>query len=218
MLFLMREILFEPPKKRGRKSQEQKQYQENLQLDKWDKMNINEINFNIEEMDISKVQVKIKTIQGYVTAICDLYQFQTQFEGNKNDHPRNNHIKKLLESVKKLNHKTNDESFVDRLKNTANDIISVNDYIRNATFMALKDSVDESLGIADRLDQLPLLSLMARSQITRGIRISEVGVDQVSIYDPHLLALRFTVNRSKTNQFERVLSVGVMRYIFLNDR
>ena len=167
MLFLIREVLFEPPKKRGRKSQEQKQVEDKLQVKKWTKINLNDFNSNMDEVDLStKVQVKIKTVQGYVTAICDLYQFQSHLEGNKNALPRSNQIKKVLDSVKKLNLKVKDESFEDRLKNTSNDIISTTSYIRNATYLALKESAEESVRIADRLDQLLLLSLMARSQIT----------------------------------------------------
>lgn len=214
MLFLVKEILFEAPKKRGRKKEEQKRLEDQKRLEKWtDQLNDEYENINFDALDLSKVLVKIKTIQGYVTAICELYQFQSQFEGNSFGHPRTKQVKKLLDSVKKLNHKAKDDSFEDRLKNTAIDIITVSEYIRNATFSALKKTVNESMGIADRVDHLMLFSLMARSQITRGLRLSEVGVENVSSYDPNLLALRFTINKSKTNQYERVLSVGVLRYI-----
>ena len=81
----------------------------------------------------------------------------------------------------------------------------------NAKYDALKDSKNQAIGIADRLDQLMLHSLMARSQITRGLRFSEVIAEQVSPYNPNVLALRFTINQSKTNHFERVLSVGIIR-------
>ena len=37
---------------------------------------------SLEPLDFSKVKCGIKTLQGYITAICDLYNFQNQFENN----------------------------------------------------------------------------------------------------------------------------------------
>lgn len=212
MAFLIQEVLFEPPKKRGRKSKEQKIIEDNSRMDRWNSMqNRENVLPPIDDVDLSNVKVGIKTLQGYVTAICDLYQFQNQFESNNSVHPRSKQVKKLIDSVGKLNMKQKDESFADRLKNTATDIISVSNYIRNAKYVALKELKNQATGIADRVDILMLYSLMARSQITRGLRLSEVGVEEVSPYAPNLLALRFTINKSKTNQFQRVLSVGLLR-------
>lgn len=210
---MIQEVLFVPPKKRGRKSDAQKLDEEEVKMNRWKKIQDREemLPLAVEDLDISKVKVGIKTLQGYVTAICELHQFQSLFEKNNCDHPRTKQVKKLIESVKKLNMKYKDESFADRLKNTASDIISVTEYMRNAKYVALKVSKDQAIGIADRLDQLLLYSLMARSQITRGLRLSEVSVEEVSPYNPNLLAIRFTINQSKTNQFERVLSVGILR-------
>jgi hypothetical protein len=167
---------------------------------------------SLDTLDFSKVKCGIKTLQGYVSAICDLYTFQSQFQNNCHPHPRSAQVKKLIESVKKINLKEKDEQFHDRLKDTALDTIALSEYMRNATFLGLNDKVSESCSIANRLDLLLLYSLMARSQITRKLRLSEVGVEVVStIYEATVRAVRFTLNNCKTNQFERVLSVGVMR-------
>ncbi len=216
LAFLIQEVIFDKPKKRGRKSQVQKREQEEERQRKWEHMRIQRENIQtvFQELDLTKVQVGVKTIEGFVSAICDLYTYQKEIlNANFNPHPRNNQVKKLIEAAKKLNHKLKDDTFQDRLKNTASDIISVSEYMRNAAYIALNDSNRRSQAarISDRLDILMLYSLMARSQITRNLRISEVSVESISQFDPKTFLLRLSLNKSKTNQFERVLSVGVLR-------
>ena len=53
------------------------------------------------KIDYSKIQCGLKTLQGFVTAICDFYNFQNQFQNNTHPLPRTNQVKKLIESVKK---------------------------------------------------------------------------------------------------------------------
>ncbi len=124
---------------------------------------------SLQSLDFSKVQCGIKTLQGYVTAICDLYSFQHQFQNNTNAHPRSKEVSKLLDAVKKLNLKEKDEGYHDRLKDTALDTVTFSEYMRSASFLGVDDKVDEALCIGYRLDILTMYSCMARSQITRNL-------------------------------------------------
>jgi hypothetical protein len=155
----------------------------------------------LETVDFSKIQCGLKTLQGYVTAICDLYDF----ENNPHSHPRIKAVRNLIDSVKKTGNKRKDESFCDRLKDTALDTITFSEYMKNATYLGLDSAKSESNRIALRLDVLMMFSCMACSQITRGLRISEVGVEMEiqCEEDEYHRAIRVTINNGKTNQFER---------------
>ena len=63
-----------------------------------------------------------------------------------------------------------------------------------------------------RADSLLRRSLLARGQITRGLRMSEIGMEELHQGE----AIRFTVKKSKTNKFNRTLQAGVMRYFKLS--
>ena len=167
----------------------------------------------LETVDFSKIQCGLKTLQGYVTAICDLYTTQKDFENNPHPHPRIKAVRNLIDSVKKTGNKRKDESFCDRLKDTALDTITFSEYMKNATYLGLNIEKAESTRIALRLDVLMMYSCMARSQITRCLRISEVGVEMEiqCDEDEYHKAIRVTINNGKTNQFERVQSLGIMR-------
>ena len=69
---------------------------------------------------------------------------------------------------------------------------------------------DNKMGI--RADSLLRRSLLARGQITRGLRMSEIGMEELHQGE----AIRFTVKKSKTNKFNRTLQAGVMRYFKLS--
>jgi hypothetical protein len=57
-----------------------------------------------------------------------------------------------------------------------------------------------------------LYSCMCRSQIVRYLRLSEVGVENVSSNpEKRDMAIRLAMMKGKTNQFERVQTVGIMR-------
>jgi hypothetical protein len=122
-------------------------------------------------------------------------------------------VKNLIESVRKTSNKRKDESFCDRLKDTALDTITFTDYMKNATYLGLYSKRSEGDRIAARLDILMMYSCMTRSQITRRLRLSEVGVElEIQCeQDEYQTAIRATLNYGKTNQFERVSTVGVMR-------
>jgi hypothetical protein len=164
----------------------------------------------LEELDFSKILCGLKTLQGYVTAICELYTTQKDFENNPHPHPRTNVVKNLIESVKKTTNNRKDESYSDRLK----DIITFSDYMKNATFLGLDMTKSESTRIALRLDVLMMYSCMARSQFTRGMCISEVGVENVSLRfheNSDHKAIRLTTKKGKKKQFEQAQYVGIMR-------
>ena len=167
---------------------------------------------SLESLDFSKVECGYKTVTGYVSAICDLFTFQKQYQNNSYDHPRTKEMKKLIEAVKKIVLKEKDEGFHDRLKDTALDTVTFTQYMENASFLGLNDK-NEAVCIGYRLDALLMYSTMGRSQITRNLRLSEIGVEYVSTNEQEnkTQAIRLTLNKGKTNQYERVLSVGILR-------
>lgn len=105
-------------------------------------------------------------------------------------------MSKLIQAVKQILQKTKDEGFQDRLKDTALDTFTLTQYMQNAKFLGLKDK-DEGVSIGYRLDTLMLYSTMGRSQITRTLRLSEVGVEYVSSNEHQTQAIRFTINQGR---------------------
>jgi hypothetical protein len=104
-------------------------------------------------LDFSKVDCGYKTVTGYVSAICDLFTFQSQYQNNSHGHPRTKEMKKLIEAVKKILLKEKDEGFHDRLKDTALDTVTFTQYMENASFLGFHDK-NEAVCIGYRHDRL----------------------------------------------------------------
>jgi hypothetical protein len=71
---------------------------------------------------------------------------------------------------------------------------------------------NQSDAFKSRADFLLSRALLARGQITRGIRLSEVGIEELDSA-LRVQALRFTIKKSKTNKFQRTLHGGLLRYV-----
>jgi hypothetical protein len=113
------------------------------------------------EVDCSKIQCGKKTLQGFVTAICDLWTHQRDYEENIHPHPRTSQVKNLIDSVGKSLNKEKDESYEDRLKDTALDTVSFAKYMETASYLGLDlngKMKKESACIAGRLNMLFLYS------------------------------------------------------------
>jgi hypothetical protein len=88
------------------------------------------------------------------------------------------------------------------------DIVTPSEFLRMATWMGTpKNENDDSRALRDRTDHLLSYSLMARSQIMRELRLSEIGVEEMSVHYS-CYAVRFTILKSKTSQYERTLTCG----------
>jgi hypothetical protein len=66
--FLVQEVIYEPEKKRGRKSEDQIQVENKRILEK--RRNLQLGNEDFGELNLELVKAGIKTVQGYVSAIC----------------------------------------------------------------------------------------------------------------------------------------------------
>ncbi len=95
------------------------------------------------------------------------------------------------------------------------EIVSSSEYKGMANWFAAQYPQGLHSSLKQRMDHLMLRSFMARSQLTRMVRLSEMGLEEVEgecCNDAPAYALRLTVKNGKTNKFGRPTSVGLFRH------
>ena len=97
------------------------------------------------------------------------------------------------------------------------DVVSPGDFVRMSKWFFLNGSPLASL--LRRTDHLLLRACMARGQLSRNLRLSEIGVEMIENENRNgdtVTALRFTTRKGKMNKFGRIVSVGLFRHKYLD--
>ncbi len=136
MLFLESEVIYEKASKKGRKP---KDYDAESELiKKWESKSAEEQQQNdhsvsdLEEEPedgpqwrSNQISKGVKTIEGYVSALCNLHKYQKEVMGILSQtYPRTDMLKKLLRSIRTQKHRTKQQEKEDRGKGKSSFLMS----------------------------------------------------------------------------------------------
>lgn len=147
------------------------------------------------------IPLGIKSIESYISAICDLFKVQVSTGQNKNTNPRGVSIKSLTESMKRSEWKRKRDLFVDRCSGTLKDGYEDGDLENLSDYWMQQDS---SYGLRNRFDFLVGHAMITRGENRRAMQFPDLFTLVLENEGPQVCtALLVLIDKGKTNQTSR---------------